>query len=61
MAQTPDPQIARAINQSGHLLWPRRGELEAILKICEALRDHTKELIKSNAASWASGYAETPV
>ena len=54
-------QIARAINQSGHLLWPRRGEFEAILKICEALRDHTKELIKSNAASWASGYAETPV
>ena len=25
---------------------------------CEALRDHTKGLIKANTASWAMGYAE---
>jgi len=29
-----------------------------MLKICEALRDHTKGLIKANTASWATGYAE---
>jgi hypothetical protein len=52
-------QITRAINQGARIAWPGRGEFEAILKICEALRDHTKDLIKSNAASWAtSGYAE---
>jgi hypothetical protein len=35
-------QIARAINQGARIVWPGRGEFEAILKICEALRDHTK-------------------
>ena len=35
-----------------------REEFRAMLKICEALRDHTKDLIKANTASWASGYAE---
>lgn len=52
-------QIARAANEglqssfgAGH------NEFRAILKICEALRDHTKNLIKANAASWASGHAE---
>jgi len=51
-------QITRAMNQGAHLAGPGRGEFEAILKICEALRDHTKDLIKSNATSWACGYAE---
>jgi hypothetical protein len=27
--------------------------------VCEALRDHTKDLIKANTASWACGYAES--
>jgi hypothetical protein len=49
-------QITRAINQGVRIADPGRGEFEAILKICEALRDHTKALIKCNAASWASGY-----
>lgn len=52
-------QIARAINLGGRIAASGRGEFEAILKICEALRDHTKRLIKSNAASWAAGHAET--
>jgi hypothetical protein len=51
-------QITRAINQGARLAGPGRGEFGAILKICEALRDHTKDLIKSNAASWACGYVE---
>ena len=54
-------QITRAINQGRSIGEPGRGEFEAILKICEALRDHTKDLVKSNAASWASGYAESPI
>jgi hypothetical protein len=42
------------MNQGARVAGAGRGEFEAILKICEALRDHTKDLIKSNAASWAS-------
>jgi mobilization protein NikA len=51
-------QIARAANQGARVPGPGREEFRAILKICEALRDHTKDLIKANTASWASGYAE---
>jgi len=51
-------QIARAVNQGAPVAGPGRDEFRAILKICEALRDHTKGLIKANAASWTLGYAE---
>jgi hypothetical protein len=51
-------QIARAANQGTRVAGLGREEFKAILKICEALRDHTKDLIKANTASWASGYAE---
>jgi hypothetical protein len=51
-------QVARAANQGARIAGPGREEFKAILKICEALRDHTKDLIKANTASWASGYAE---
>jgi hypothetical protein len=51
-------QIARAVNQGARIASPGRDEFRAILKICEALRDHTKELVKVNTASWATGYAE---
>jgi hypothetical protein len=51
-------QLTRAINQGARVAGAGRGEFEAILKICEALRDHTKDLIKSNAASWTCGYVE---
>jgi hypothetical protein len=51
-------QITRAFNQGGRITGPGRAEFEAILKICAALRDHTKNLIKANTASWATGYAE---
>ena len=51
-------QITRTINQGARLAGPGGGEFEAILKICEALRDHTKDMIKSNATSWACGYVE---
>jgi len=52
-------QIARAANQGARVGGANRDEFGAILKICEALRDHTKGLIKANAASWISGHAES--
>jgi len=51
-------QLARAANQGARVVALGREEFRAILKICEALRDHTKDLIKTNTASWATGYAE---
>lgn len=51
-------QIARAANNGGRIGSAGHDEFRAILKICEALRDHTKRLIKANAASWTSGHAE---
>ena len=52
-------QIARATNQSARVREVGHDEFRAILKICEALRNHTKNLIKANAASWLSGHAES--
>lgn len=51
-------QIARTVNQGARGGDIGHDEFRAILKICEALRDHTKSLIKANAASWVSGHAE---
>jgi hypothetical protein len=51
-------QIARAANQGARVGDIGHDEFRAILKICEALRDYTKNLIRANAASWVSGYAE---
>jgi Bacterial mobilisation protein (MobC) len=51
-------QIARAMNQGGRVSGPSREDLRAILKVCEALRDHTKALIKANTISWVTGHAE---
>ncbi len=51
-------QIAKAANQGARVGGAGQDEFRAILKICEALRDHSKRLIKANAASWSSGYAE---
>lgn len=51
-------QLARLANQGARIGGVDRDEFRAILKVCEALRDHTKSLIKANAASWTSGHAE---
>ena len=50
-------QIARAANQGARVGAVSHDEFRAILKICGALRDHTKELIKANSLSWTSGNA----
>jgi hypothetical protein len=52
-------QLARAANRGTPVAGPGRDEFKAMFKICEALRDHTKGLIKANAASWVSGNAES--
>jgi hypothetical protein len=46
-------QLTRLAHQGGG--GPTRGDLLAILKACEALRVHTKELVKANARSWRTG------
>lgn len=51
-------QITRAVNQGARIDDPAGREFGAMLKICVALRDATKDLIKANTASWASGYVE---
>jgi hypothetical protein len=51
-------QIARVANQTGHLTGPSAQDLQALLKACSALRDHLKELVKRNIASWETGAAE---
>ena len=51
-------QIARAANRGERVTAPGRNEFLGILRICEALRDHTKELLKANQRSWQQGYAE---
>jgi hypothetical protein len=51
-------QIARAANAGSRIAGVERDEFRAILRICEALRDHTKKVIKANTASWATGHAE---
>jgi hypothetical protein len=50
-------QIARALNE-GYVDLPAKVEFRAMLQICEALRDHTKALVKANLKSWDQGYAE---
>jgi hypothetical protein len=49
-------QIARTVSGGGEVPGSVRGEFPAMLKICLALRDNTKALLKANLASWAAGY-----
>ena len=53
-------QIARAINLSGKTVLPGRTEVLAMIKVAEALRDHFRELLKANSASWSHHHARTP-
>jgi hypothetical protein len=51
-------QIARVANQTGQAGGPNSQELHALLRACTALRDHVKQLIRANVASWESGHVE---
>jgi len=49
-------QIARVANEHCRLPGSIREEFRAMLEICEALRDNTKTLLKSNETSWSTGH-----
>ena len=51
-------QIAKAANQGGRMPDSAGAEFRAMLKICVALRDNTKALLKANETSWETGHAE---
>jgi hypothetical protein len=51
-------QIAKAANDGGRVPGSVREEFRAMLKICVALRDNTKALLKSNVTSWHAGHDE---
>jgi len=52
-------QIARAVNSGDCVAGPAREDLRGILKVCEALRDNVKGLIRANVNTWEIGYVET--
>ena len=51
-------QIAKTANDGGRLPGSARDEFRAMLKVCEALRDNTKALLKANVTSWESGIGQ---
>ncbi len=51
-------QIAKAANQGGRMPDSAGTEFRAMLKICVALRDNTKLLLKANETSWETGHVQ---
>jgi hypothetical protein len=51
-------QIARAANSGNQGSPSGKDEFRAMLKVCEALRDNTKALLKANVTSWEIGYGQ---
>jgi hypothetical protein len=51
-------QIAKIANQGGRIPDSAGAEFRAMLKICVALRDNTKALLKANETSWETGHAQ---
>jgi hypothetical protein len=51
-------QIAKVANQGGWTPESAGAEFRAMLKICVALRDNTKALLKANQTSWETGHAQ---
>jgi len=51
-------QIAKVANEGGGFPGSVREEFRAMLRICEALRDNTKALLKANLRSWSVGHSE---
>jgi hypothetical protein len=45
-------QIAKAANQGVPVVGPTRNELMALLRACEALRNHVRQLLEANMRSW---------
>jgi hypothetical protein len=54
-------QIAKSANQGGRMPDSAGAEFRAMLKICVALRDNTKALLKANETSWETGNAQAHI
>lgn len=50
--------MAHLLQQDARRAVPGRQEVQAMLQVCEALRDHFRALIKANLISWDIGHAE---
>lgn len=50
--------MARLLQQDARQAAPGLHEVQAILRVCEALRDHFRALIKANLISWDIGHAD---
>ncbi len=51
-------QIARAANQGERVSGPGRQDVQAMIRVCEGLRDHVRALLSANLRSWLQGYGE---
>jgi hypothetical protein len=51
-------QIAKVANEGGRMKDSVGAEFRAMLRICVALRDNTKALLKANEVSWKTGHVE---
>jgi hypothetical protein len=51
--------MARSTHQPAPSAETRCIDVMAMIKVCEALRDHVKALLKANAVSWKVGHAES--
>jgi hypothetical protein len=49
-------QMARLANQGSRVVGPSRDDLRALLRACEALRNHVRQTIEANLRSWESGH-----
>jgi hypothetical protein len=49
--------MTRLLHQDSRQPGPGREEARIMLRICEALRDHVRALIKANLVSWEVGHA----
>jgi len=52
-------QMAKVLNRDPRAIVPGRHEVQAMVAVCEGLRDRFKGLLKANERSWEQGYAET--
>jgi len=51
-------QMALATHQPAPAAGRPQADVMAMIRVCEALRDHVKALLKANAASWRIGHVE---
>lgn len=51
--------VARLLQQNGQQPTSLRQDVQAMLRICEGLRDHFRGVIRANHRTWEVGHAET--